>query len=111
MKILFVLHLFCTFFMTGLIGFVQIVHYPLFAQVSETKFQAYEDKRLTGYEVAPIMLVLYASESKTDRFYHLKIKNPMIHGSPFIQANQIDIISLTCYPNFTQTNLQRHLNP
>ncbi|MDX1963337.1 MAG: hypothetical protein SFX18_09300 [Pirellulales bacterium] len=36
------LHLACTLFMTGLIWFVQIVHYPLLAAVGEREFCAYE---------------------------------------------------------------------
>ena len=44
--------------MTGLIWFVQIVHYPLFAQVGENGFSVYsrQHARRTGWVVAPLML-------------------------------------------------------
>lgn len=44
--------------MTGLIWFVQIVHYPLFSEVSAERFTVYEHKhqRLTTWVVAPVML-------------------------------------------------------
>jgi hypothetical protein len=46
-------------FMTGLIWFVQIVHYPLYARVGEESFVEYEraHTRLTGLVVAPPMLL------------------------------------------------------
>jgi hypothetical protein len=42
LKIIFLLQLFCTLFMTGLIWFVQIVHYPLFNQIAPACFANYE---------------------------------------------------------------------
>ena len=53
------LHLASTFYMVGLIWFVQVVHYPLFAAVGEDKFVAYEEhhQRLTTWVVGPGMLV------------------------------------------------------
>ncbi len=49
----------CTLFMTGLIWFVQIVHYPLFAAVGEEVFPAYSGlhQRWTTLVVGPPMLV------------------------------------------------------
>ncbi len=43
--------------MTGLVWFVQAVHYPLFAAVGQTAFQAYEAAhvRRTGWVVGPLM--------------------------------------------------------
>ena len=43
--------------MVGLIWFVQVVHYPLFASVGAERFVAYEDahRRLTSYVVGPFM--------------------------------------------------------
>lgn len=48
-----------TCFMTGLIWFVQIVHYPLFARVPEAEFASYENQhtRLTGWVVASPMVL------------------------------------------------------
>ncbi len=45
--------------MTGLIWFVQIVHYPLFGQVGQEGFSAYEiaHAKLTTLVVAPPMLI------------------------------------------------------
>ena len=48
-----------TIFMTGLIWFVQIVHYPLFAAVGSDAFPAYSrsHQALTTFVVGPPMLV------------------------------------------------------
>lgn len=48
-----------TLYMTGLIWFVQIVHYPLFAEVNRADFSPYElaHSRLTTWVVMPPMLV------------------------------------------------------
>lgn len=56
--LLFWIHLGATLYLVGLIWFVQVVHYPLFAYVGSAEFQAYE-KRHTGWItwiVAPPML-------------------------------------------------------
>jgi hypothetical protein len=52
-------HAAATWAMTGLIWFVQIVHYPLFARVGAMEFAGYEadHTRLTGTVVAPLMLL------------------------------------------------------
>lgn len=43
--------------MTGVIWFVQIVHYPLFANVASERFAEYEQRHAnrTGYVVGPMM--------------------------------------------------------
>ncbi len=48
-----------TLAMTGIIWFVQIVHYPLFSRVGVDHFQLYEreNTRVTTWVVAPLMLV------------------------------------------------------
>lgn len=48
-----------TLIMTGLIWFVQVVHYPLFGSVEPDSFRAYSGlhNRLTTYVVMPPMLV------------------------------------------------------
>jgi uncharacterized membrane protein len=53
------LHLSATAFMAGLIWFVQIVHYPLFAHVGATAFVEYETlhTRLTSFVVGPAMAI------------------------------------------------------
>jgi hypothetical protein len=52
-------HVAATWTMVGLIWFVQIVHYPLFAQVGPDRFAAYETahNRLTTWVVGPPMLI------------------------------------------------------
>lgn len=59
MEYLLLAHLAATLFMVGLIWFVQIVHYPLFARVGEEKFSLYSEahSRLTSYVVGPPMLL------------------------------------------------------
>lgn len=58
MRGVLVAHAAATWAMTGLIWFVQIVHYPLFANVGRQEFTAYEaaHARLTTWVVAPLML-------------------------------------------------------
>ena len=52
-----------TWFMVGLIWLIQIVHYPLFAEVGRDGFRRYEmdHQRLTTYVVAPLMLAELAT--------------------------------------------------
>ena len=52
-------HLASTLYMTGLIWFVQIVHYPLHGHVGEESFQNYQNLHVnwTGYVVGPPMLI------------------------------------------------------
>jgi len=52
-------HLLLTWFMVGLIWFVQLVHYPLLAAVGSDRFLAYEAQhmRRTTWIVAPVMLL------------------------------------------------------
>ena len=58
MSPLIAVHLAATLFMTGLIWFVQVVHYPLFARVGESTFAQFEaqHQRRTTWVVAPAML-------------------------------------------------------
>lgn len=54
---IFLIQLFATLLMTGAIWFSQIIHYPMFANVSD--LQAYEKRNIvrTGILVVPLMLV------------------------------------------------------
>lgn len=56
---LVLVHLVATWFMAGVIWFVQVVHYPLFASVGTEGWVAYAGQhvRRTGWVVAPPMLV------------------------------------------------------
>jgi len=62
-KTLFVAHLTATLFMTGVIWFVQIVHYPLFRLVGNLEFARYETAHTfwTTWVVAPPMLTEMAT--------------------------------------------------
>ncbi len=57
MRWLLLLQLGCTLAMTGIIWFVQVVHYPLFLKVSQTNFRAFEAEHATrtGWVVGPLM--------------------------------------------------------
>ncbi len=56
---LLLLHAGVTLFMTGLIWFVQVVHYPMFDRVGRESFAAYEIEhaRRTTWVVGPVMLM------------------------------------------------------
>jgi hypothetical protein len=51
--------------MTGVIWFVQVVHYPLFDGVAPADWPAYHDRHTTrtGYLVAPLMVAEIASSA------------------------------------------------
>jgi hypothetical protein len=54
-------HALVTFFMTGLIWFVQVVHYPLFDRVGKADFASYEQqntRRTTWVVAGPMLLEL-----------------------------------------------------
>jgi hypothetical protein len=59
MTLILLAHVAATWMMVGLIWFVQIVHYPLFAHVGEGAFPAYETahNRLTTWVVGPPMFI------------------------------------------------------
>lgn len=58
-ELLLTTHLAATLFMTGVIWFVQVVHYPLFSTMAPSVFPTYEQRHatLTTRIVAPPMLV------------------------------------------------------
>ncbi len=61
--VFFLVQIFCTFAMTGIIWFVQIVHYPLMRKVGKGRFVRYAQMHLvlTAFVVAPLMLLEAAS--------------------------------------------------
>ena len=77
MHLWFLAHIASTLYMTGLIWFVQVVHYPLHAHVGQKTFLHYQHLHMnwTGYVVGPAMLVELAST-----LYFLF--NP-VHGIPY----------------------------
>lgn len=58
-RLLFLAHLGSSLYMVGLIWFVQVVHYPLFASVDRASFSTYEQRHtaLTNWIVGPPMLI------------------------------------------------------
>lgn len=63
MELILLTQVFATLFMVGLIWFVQIVHYPLYANVGREQFSEYEalHNRMTMWVVGPAMLVELAT--------------------------------------------------
>lgn len=63
MRFIFLINAASTLMMTGVIWFVQIVHYPLFSRVGLTEFARYEaaHSNLTSLVVVPLMLVELAT--------------------------------------------------
>ncbi|MBV8781257.1 MAG: hypothetical protein JO353_07655 [Phycisphaerae bacterium] len=59
MSDLILINAIATWYMAGLIWFVQLVHYPLFANVAENSFTAYHKRHMdaTGWAVGPSMIV------------------------------------------------------
>ncbi len=80
MKLVLLAHLAATLFMLGVIWFVQVVHYPLFAKVGSEGFALYSKthSRLTSYVVGPPML-LEAATAIVLVFYSPE-------GVPFVAA-------------------------
>ena len=80
MKLVLLAHLAATLFMVGVIWFVQVVHYPLFAKVGSEGFALYSKahSRLTSYVVGPPML-LEAATAVVLVFYRPE-------GVPFVAA-------------------------
>lgn len=62
-SLLFLIQILATAMMTGIIWFVQIVHYPLFRKIPIEGFTAYEQSHTvrTGRVVAPLMLLEFGS--------------------------------------------------
>ena len=58
-NIILIIQLFSTIYMTGLIWFVQVVHYPLHGEVGSTNFLRYQELHVqwTGLVVMPPMLL------------------------------------------------------
>lgn len=57
--VLFLIHAGATLFLVGLIWTIQIVHYPLFANVGESGYAAYQTSHMSRitYVVAPVMFL------------------------------------------------------
>ncbi len=58
MDIIFIINLFCSFFLCGLIWIIQLVHYPMFHKVSEKQFictMQHHQKHIS-FIVVPVMI-------------------------------------------------------
>jgi hypothetical protein len=62
-ELVLMIHLGATVFMTGVIWFVQVVHYPLFSVLGRSEFPRYAKRHAaqTTWIVAPLMLVELAT--------------------------------------------------
>ena len=62
-KTMLLTHAAVTLFLVGLIWTIQVVHYPLFAQVGREGFRQYESEhqRLTSWVVGPPMIVEFVA--------------------------------------------------
>lgn len=62
-NLIFVIHIGATLFLAGLIWTIQIVHYPLFADVDADNYTTYQTRHMSriAYVVAPVMLAELAS--------------------------------------------------
>ncbi|MCO6488484.1 MAG: hypothetical protein J5I98_08710 [Phaeodactylibacter sp.] len=103
MPVLFKVHLFFTLYMTGLVWFVQVVHYPLMGRVGEGFFVAYEraHTRLTSWVTAPPMLLELATGAALLYF------DPV---SALLQANLAGILLLWASTFFIQVPLHGSLS-
>ncbi len=77
------LHILSTAIMTGIIWFVQIIHYPLFSFVKDANFISYEREhiRLTKYLIMPAMAIelvsafalVFISRPEVQLFYSINL--------------------------------------
>ncbi|MEL6339381.1 MAG: hypothetical protein AAFQ65_05690 [Myxococcota bacterium] len=90
---LILIHLCATLFMTGLIWFVQVVHYPLFAEVGQEQFAHYEALHTskTSTVVIPAML----AELAAAMFLLITPPTAMSRVAPAIGLTLLALIWLT----------------
>ena len=69
-RLLFLSHFASTLYMVGVIWFVQVIHYPLFANVGRMEFPAYQQRNtaVTTWVVLPPMLIEGATALLLFRF-------------------------------------------
>ena len=82
-------HAAATSLMAGLVWFVQIVHYPLFAAIPADAFPRYEDlhTRRTTWVVAPLMVTELATAL-------LLVVSPVGAESPWLTASGVALLAL-----------------
>ncbi|MFZ1730776.1 MAG: hypothetical protein WBQ23_02715 [Bacteroidota bacterium] len=76
--VFFLVQIFCTFAMTGIIWFVQIVHYPLMRKVGKGRFSRYAQMHfvLTAFVVGPLMFLEAAA-----------VVFGLLHSTPWITTD------------------------
>lgn len=99
-------HLISTTYMTGLIWFVQIVHYPLFREIGRETFVTYEkcNQNLTTFVVGPPMIVEILS---TLALLWLK---PDSVDSRLLWAGFMLLMATTCTTAFVSVPLHERLS-
>ena len=80
---LFLIQFTATALMTGIIWFVQIVHYPLFGSIPAESFTRYEQSHTvrTGVVVAPLMLLELATAASLSL-----LRNPIAFTPTYLEA-------------------------
>jgi hypothetical protein len=98
-------HAAATWGMAGLIWFVQIVHYPLFAAVDEPSFVAYEraHQQRTTWVVMPLMLVELATAAA------LAFRRDAAWSHSWAVAGLVMLGSIWCSTFFVQVPLHETL--
>lgn len=81
---LVLIHLALTAVMTGLIWFVQIVHYPLYREVPENAFASYQRQHLRG--AGPLIAPVMVFELLTLALVLWKTPHPMFFASGVVLA-------------------------
>ena len=107
--IIFLLHLVASTFMTGLVWFVQLVHYPLMREVYEDNYKHFQLQHMnnTSMIVAPVMLI----ELGTGLFLSLQLWQGSIAFKlpSFFVANMILLGVIWVSTFFVQIPLHRQL--
>lgn len=94
-NIAFVVHVLTSFFLLGLIWFVQVVHYPLFRKVkTETPDYFIAHQRLTGFVVMLPMVLQLGTAIRFLRF-------PVPYVSPQVTLANLILILLVWVLTFT----------
>ena len=104
-KLLLGTFLVSTITMTGLIWFVQIVHYPLFQQVGEKNYEHYQNRHmaLTTYVVAPLMLLEVLCTA------YFTFINPYSFSAVFLWGNAILLGLIWASTTFLQVPIHQKL--
>lgn len=91
---IFLIQILTTSMMTGIIWFVQVVHYPLFTKIPAAGFTGYERAHTvrTGWVVAPLMLL----ELGTAIYLLIPLGPARPDGLPTIATSPLYLAALGC---------------